>query len=60
MKTTHLLGLALIGVGIYFFMKSRKPQVKSASQPTQEPKANASGFEIESTGKKIFTPYGLI
>lgn len=61
MKTSHILGIALIGAGIYFWMKERnKSKAQAPQAPKEEPKANATGFEVPKSGKKIFTQYGLL
>ena len=74
MKTTHLLGIALVGLGIYLYYKNRpKAQAPATKEgeakanavgyntiPLREETKNATGFEIPNTGKKIFTTYGEI
>jgi len=62
MKTSNLLTLALIGVGVFYIVKAYKKKNQTPATPKvkSEPKANATGFEIPTSGNKIFTPYGLI
>ena len=74
MKTTHLLGIALVGLGVYLYLKNRpKPQAQEKKEgeaqanavgyntiPLREETKNATGFEIPTSGKKIFTQYGEI
>ena len=74
MKTTHLLGIALVYVGIYLYLKNRPKAQAPASKegeakanavgyntiPLREESKNATGFEIPTSGKKIFTQYGEI
>jgi hypothetical protein len=61
MKTSKILGLALVGLGIYYVVKaySKKSQ-PLASAKASEPKANATGFEVPKSGNKVFTQYGLL
>jgi len=61
MKTSNILTLVLIGVGVYYIAKaySKKPQ-PLASAKASEPKANATGFEVPKSGNKVFTQYGLL
>lgn len=74
MKTTKILGIALVGLGVYLYFKNR-PMAKSQDKkqgegqanavgyntiPARENMNNATGFEVPSSGKKIFTQYGEI
>jgi len=64
MKTSNLLTLALIGVGVFYIVKAYKkknqPLAISSKGEKSEPKANSTGFEVPTSGNKIFTQYGLI
>ncbi len=60
MKTSHILGLTLVGLGIYYILKAKKKSMPIATPKPSESKANATGFEIPTSGNKIFTQYGLI
>ena len=75
MKTSHVIGLGLVALGVYLYLQNKKKGQPAKSNPS-EPKANAvgydtiplreerkvsaTGFEIPNTGKKIFTTYGEI
>ena len=60
MKTSHILGLALVGLGIYYILKAKKKGMAMATTKASEPKANATGFEIPKSGNKVFTQYGML
>jgi hypothetical protein len=75
MKTSHLIGLGLVALGVYYYYKSRPKAEAPKSNPNEpkanavgyntipireEGKANATGFEIPTSDKKIFTTYGRI
>ena len=61
MKTSNLLTLALIGLGVYYIAKAYKKKTQPlASAKASEPKANATGFEIPKSGNKVFTQYGML
>lgn len=62
MKTSNLLTLALIGVGVFYIVKAykKKNQPLVSAKVNNEPKANASGFEIPKSGNKVFTQYGML
>lgn len=62
MKTSNLLTLALIGVGVFYIVKAykKKNQPLASAKVKSEPKANATGFEISKSGNKVFTQYGML
>lgn len=62
MKTSNLLTIALIGVGVFYIVKAykKKNQPLPPEKVKSEPKANTTGFEVPTSGNKIFTQYGLI
>ena len=65
MKTSNILTLALIGIGVYYiakaYSKKSKPPLNSAKRKTKkEATTNATGFEIPKSGNKVFTQYGML
>lgn len=64
MKTSNILTLALIGIGVYYFAKAyskkSKPLDSAKRKTKKEATTNATGFEVPTSGNKIFTQYGLI
>lgn len=61
MKTSNLLTLALIGVGVFYIVKAyKKKNQPLASAKASEPKANATGFEIPKSDNKVFTQFGML
>jgi hypothetical protein len=69
MKTTHLLGIALIGLGAYIYLKNRPKAQATAKKegegqanaigyntiPEREKMKNATGFDVPSSGKNIYS-----
>lgn len=62
MKTSNLLTLALIGVGVFYIVKAykKKNQPLASAKVKSEPKANATGFEIPKSDNKVFTQFGML
>lgn len=64
MKTSNILTLALIGIGVYYiakaYSKKSKPLASAKRETKKEATTNATGFEIPKSGNKVFTQYGML